>query len=333
MSLILLEGFDYAASSTELRKRGYVTNCGTGGGRFTGRSIYLGNSSAYLRIPLWADYQSVWFGFALKTGVSFSYSSGYPFLRLRNGESENLEFHVTTTGELVARSSVEVGRSDPGVMHLDSWHHLDIYAKIDNSVGELIVKVNGIEVINETGKDTQDSNYVNVDNIEFKYVYPGGTNVDDLYVDDSKNHGDIKVVTKFPNADGTYSDFTPAGGSNYENVDETYPDDDSTYNKGVAVGDKDSFIIPTTELDGDIVGVQLSNYVKKTGTKSTAIKNLVRVGGNNYLGNEEFLGIDYLYKSTLHEVNPDTSNPWTKGAIGAAEFGIEVTTLSTTTTT
>jgi hypothetical protein len=333
MSLILLEGFDYATGNAELAKRGYITACSTGNGRFTGRSVYFGNSGSYLIIPLWGDYQSLWFGFALKTGSTFAYSSGYPFLRLRHGNSDNLNFHVTTTGELVVRSSVEVGRSDPGVINLSSWHYLDVYAKIHNSAGELIVKVNGNEVINETGKDTQESSSDIVDNFELKYVYSGSANFDDFYADDSKNHGDIKVVTKLPNANGTYSDFTPLAGSNYENVDETYPDDDSTYNEGKAVGDKDSFEIPTTELDGSIIGVQLSNYVRKTGTKKTGIKSLVRVGGSNYLGNEKFLSNDYLYKASIFEVNPDTSNPWSAAQIGAAEFGIEVTSLSTTTTT
>jgi hypothetical protein len=79
--------------------------------------------------------------------------------------------------------------------------------------------------------------------------------------------------------------------------------------------------------------VQLSNYAKKTGTKPTGIKNLARVGGSDYLGDEEFLATDYNYKTKLWELNPDTSNPWTKEAIDNAEFGVEVTTLSTTTTT
>ena len=51
------------------------------------------------------------------------------------------------------------------------------------------------------------------------------------------------------------------------------------------------------------------------------------------INNEHFLSEDYTFNSDIFEDNPDTSNPWKSSEIGSAEFGVEITSLSTTTTT
>jgi hypothetical protein len=341
MSLLLLEGFDHYNSVLEVFKKphlgGYLSAVFTTGGRFGSGCIQQQSATTVLNIGLPSTYTELWIGVGLFPAENTpSTSNNFGFMTIEQFSGVCIVYSLTPDyGINVYRGGGSLlGSSAIGITTYAVWSYIETYIKIDDSAGAVIVKVDGGEVINETGLDT--SRYSGQ---EIQRICLAANNnqktmrFDDLYVNDSEFMGEIKVVTKLPNANGTYGDFAPSAGTNYEMVDEVTPDDDATYNQGNALGDKDSFTIPTSGIDGEIVGVQLSNYARKTGTKITGIKNLVRVGGNDYLGDEEFLGTEYNYRTTLHEVNPDTSNPWNKGSIEAAEFGIEVTTLSTTTTT
>ena len=341
MALILLEGFDHYDSLSEWGAKGgaYYSSpsFGTYSGRYTGYSVLLNSATESFTVDLKTGYQSIYMGVGLKhLPGAITLSTSYPLiLFLDQYGNEQCYLHVDSSAILHFRRSTTTYLGESSIpLAISNWQYLEIYVKVDNSGGEVLLKINGVEALNLTSQDTQNTSYANIKQIRFFAIYSGSSvYYDDLYVDSSQLLGDIKVVTKYPNANGTYSDFTPSAGTNYENVDDEFPDDDTTYNDGNAVGDKDSFTIPTTGINGEIVGVQLSNYAKKTGTKHTGIKDLVRIGGSDYLGDEEFLSSDYIYKTKLWEVNPDTSNPWTKSTIGNAEFGLEITSLSTTTTT
>ena len=343
MGLIVLEGFDHYSTAAQAYLKpslgGVITGVSTSGGRFD--SGYISQTAIASRVTIalpGANYNELWVGFGVRSSEATPTASNYyGFLQCHQPSGTSVSFALNSSyGIDVSRyNSSVLGSTDPGIVTYNVWHYFEAYIKMgDGTDGAVTVKLDGNQ---ELALTSIDNRYYPGEDIQ--YVSLSACNnqktmdFDDLYVHTSKFLGDIKVVTKLPDADGSYSDFTPLSGSNYENVDETTPDDDTSYNVGAAVGDQDSFTIPTTGIDGEIAGVQLSNYVKKTGTKATGIKNLVRVGGSNYLGDEEFLATEYAYKTTIHEDNPDTSNPWGYSELGSAEFGIEVTSLSTTTTT
>lgn len=341
MALILIEGFDHVSSEAELLKKPYISyayfnDVGSSYKRFDGQGVkFSGNYEGVIfTIP---DTGTLWMGGAVKfASGSFGYSSIYELIDFKNSAgSQQCHLHAGPSGELifVRHSSTQIATSATGVLTIGNWHYIELYLKVHDTAGEVIVKVNGSEVINATALDTQGQTAGNVNQITISICYDCVTYWDDVYFNDSEFMGDIKVVTKLPNANGTYSDFTPLSGSNYENVDEVTPDDDTTYNTANEVGQKESFTVPTTGIDGEIKGVQYGTYTRKSGTKTAKVKNLARVGGSDYLGDEETLGLDYAYQTTLLENNPDTTNPWTLGELGSSEFGVVVTSLSTTTTT
>ena len=127
------------------------------------------------------------------------------------------------------------------------WMFLEVKVTFDNSSGVVQVKGNGKLVLDLTGQDTQNTANAYANAARIMNINPNTTYLDDVYLCDdsgSKNNdflGDVRVDCLRPNGAGTHTDFTPSTGSNYENVDETYPDDDTTYNQGSNVGDQDTY--------------------------------------------------------------------------------------------
>ena len=343
MALVLLEGFDHysTASQAGLKGAGYDTSPTplTSSGRFGGGCIQMSSSTDFLYFQ-GTDTPIIWMGFAFyieEINVP-TITSTYFTWGIFSDTAIHVAFYINPSfGISVYRSSTLLGSTDPGIISQQTWHYIECYAKIDNSVGEVILKVDGGEELNLTNQDTFHAGVnTNIASVAFSAIYSSiECWYDDLYIDDAGFLGDIKVVTKLPDSDGTHTDFTPQGaGSHYVEVDDTSPDDDTTYVEGKDKGDQESFGIPTTGLDGEIVGVQLTQYAKKTDVATCGIKNLVRVGGTDYLAStERFLSTGYNFFTDIWENNPDTSNPWKKSDIDNAEFGVEITSLSTTTTT
>jgi hypothetical protein len=79
--------------------------------------------------------------------------------------------------------------------------------------------------------------------------------IDDLIVHDNEAgfFGDVQVETIRPDAAGNHTDFTPLAGSNFQNVDETTPDGDTTYNFSSTVNHKDTYrLADLAAASGDI---------------------------------------------------------------------------------
>ena len=81
---------------------------------------------------------------------------------------------------------------------------------------------------------------------------------DDFYVDELSGEtpsapSGRRFHYQAANGAGVNAQFTPSAGSNYQNVDETPPDGDTTYNKALVAGKKDTFTVATFTLAADHV--------------------------------------------------------------------------------
>lgn len=326
MSVIWIDGFNqYGGSTSALRDipeyTGSVINLSTGD---YGYEVRLAFNNGFMYT---LDVTQT----TLVMGCRFLITgSNQDFLFFKNSSNNNhCSVVLGTSSELSIYDSTGTLKASSASLALPSstYVYLEVKLILNTSVE---VRVNGKTVVSDATGDYQHSSEI------AKVYFDRGTadqRIDNFYVTDSEFLGEIIVKTYYPDADGTHGDFEPSTGVDHYAVVDEVPPSDSDYLLGIAADEKESFTTTPT-LEGPIKAVMVMNRVAKDGGLGAKVKNLVRVGGVDYLGsNEKYLGSDPQYLTELLENNPNTSNPWSIAEAEAIEFGLQITGLSTTTTT
>ena len=331
MALLFYDGFDWTSDIADITRKwnsANLTGCyvGTAYGRFgsKGLSLYY---NRYIQKNI-DDKSTVYLGLATYTGSGdISVSTSYPFIDFMNGANSHVAlcFVSPTVARFYNNHATQIG-TDITVPNIQGrWVYIEIKATISDTVGEIILKINGIEYYNGTNLDTRNGTPTTINSIRIATVYATSPNIDDAYIDDSQFHGDVRVRTIYPDANGSENDLTPSAGSNYQNVDDPGdPDDDSTYNSGSTVGDRDLYGVTAPTL-ATVKAVAVSPHIRKDDAGTRKIKNVVRSGGTNYLGSELEVDSSYGVKQSIWELDPADSTAWSKTKIDNAEFGLEIT--------
>jgi len=346
MSLILFEGFENCQGQPDLvalRNSNIssilTTYYSTTTGRFGAPTrAHRGNSTDYVKWFLTDSYVSGVVGFAMRTESSCTptYDLGSPVLALYKGGTNQLQLHGVGNEFQVYRYNIYLGTTVGANLGI-VWNYYEMKFLIDNGMGYIKIAVNGDHdnlILDLTGIDTQYGDEASIDEIRFGGLHNEWTYMDDFYFCDltgAKNNdflGEVRIDAIRPNGAGTHTDFTPSAGSNYENVDDSpYPDDDTTYNDGSNVGDKDSYAMESlSTLSSEIFAVKSQITVKKSDTGTRACKLLTKVGSTEELGDEFTPGTSYLTPFEIYEDNPDDSAAWEDADIDSLEVGVEVTT-------
>lgn len=247
-----------------------------------------------------------------------------------DANNRHLSITVDNDGTLRVRrgtgSGTILGSSSPGLIVTNAWEYIEVKATINDTTGAVEVRVNGVTRINLTNVDTANSANVYIGAIRWSNGY-----IDDLYVNDTtgpRNNdfmGDIRVETLFVNAAGDVTQWTPSAGSNYQNVDDPTPDEDSTYNESANVGDQDLYNLDSlVTSSGSIKSVQVMARMRKTdaGTREACL--ITKSGSTTTEGDTEALSTSYVTYRSLLEINPDTGNPWTIAEVNALQAGAKV---------
>lgn len=196
----------------------------------------------------------------------------------------------------------------------------------DGTGGSITFKINEVAVLTVSSIDTR-SGGSGVGTL----LGLGGTAViDDLYVLDNTGStphndflGDIRVDARYATAEGANSGWTPLSGSdNALMVDETAPDDDTTYNAATVVNLVDTHIVQDAPVVGaPVYGVQVCVSHKKANAGSCSIAPVVRHSGTDNVGTTVASGTSYSYAVQTYGLNPGISAAWTEADFNAAEFG------------
>ena len=219
-----------------------------------------------------------------------------------------------------------------------TWYHIQIKVTINNTTGSVHVKLNGQDEIHTgggpvTSLDTQVSANATANKIAL--VAHQEWYFDDLWICNTTTNtpgppnddflGDIKVETLFANGVGNSSQWTPLAGSNYENVDETATDDDTSYVFSSTPTNVDTYTFANlAQIDAGIKGVAVNLQHRKTTAGSKTIRPIVRHSGTDYAGTTVPVFDDYASNTQIYQANPGTSATWTTGDVDAAEFGAEL---------
>lgn len=129
-----------------------------------------------------------------------------------------------------------------------------------------------------------------------------------------------------PDGVGNYSQWTPSAGSNYQNVDDVTPDDDTTYNETITVGHKDSYTMENVPSNvNDITGLAVTVRITKTDANSRMVRAFLRIGGVDY-PHSDTQGVPggYAYLQWIWTLSPATGVAFTAAEVNGLEAGVEV---------
>lgn len=249
-------------------------------------------------------------------------------LRLTTGTS--------TYGLSVGRGNYTELGSAAAVIPDGTYVYVEMKAVIHDTTGSVEVRVNGVTVINVTGVDTRNGGVPAVTQVLIGNGRGNANNYDirqdDVYVCDgtgSLNNGflgDSRVAALYPTGAGTTTQWTPSAGSNWQNVDEAPPDEDTTYNSETTAGEIDLYAmanLPSTA--GSVAGIKEVAYHRKDDAGARTLRHVLRTGATNYEGADIAVADGYTYAGTvLRELNPNTGVAWTGTDIDGLEAGVKL---------
>jgi hypothetical protein len=338
MTLLYTQGFDHfddgnEGLSTLIEMHDSMILSPWGFGRFNfGRSVETSSTSYHFTIGGGRlGIPTLYMGVAIKVGaLNSTYSSGMPTIEFKDsGGNIHVKVHIVgNTFDIRNGSGTQLFTPFEALNVAEKWFYIEFKIVVSATVGVIEVRVNSIEVANETGLNTKHvSGGDNIDSILCTAAWVNTiVHYDDIYVDDSQFHGDCRIKTFFPDSDSaTHTDFVRSGGSNdYECVDENDPNSDTDYIYANVVGDISAFGITTGAL-GTVKAINLVHVMRKDDAGDRKIKHLVRSNGADYQGVEKSIISDYIGVDHIWELDPDDSAAWTQTKIEAAEFGLEIT--------
>ncbi|MGW8177407.1 MAG: hypothetical protein ACWGQW_01205 [bacterium] len=330
MSLLLTEGFDWC-HDTDLSSRDVIyeydsiatfyvgANMDTNTRLGQGYSLRITGNYTFI-----VDFDTD-VGPTITVGVAVyiedSFLSALPLINIiDSSQSIQATLQVNTDGSL----SVSGQSSSSGVIIRDTWFYIELTITVNDSTGSVVVDVDGTEVINQTSIDTQGQATDDVYGASFQGSAANFRYFDDLYIrDDTTRHGgNTYIQTLRPTGAGNYTQFTPSAGSNYQNVDETVFDSDSTYNYSSTTGQIDSFAMG--DLSGDTASVYavVNKTVAKRNTADPAyLSPLIRTSSTDYTGTSEAQADTYKLRDKIWETNPYTASAWSISEVNGLEAG------------
>lgn len=220
------------------------------------------------------------------------------------------------------------------VVMAGAFGHVEMKIVIDDVVGSFELRYNGniISQLTDLNLGTD-----GVASIGFINVVGGsqgvGQYIDDLIVWDDTGTlnntfmGQQRLLTVYPTSDKTAADWSLTGAiSGYDTMNETVPDEDTTYISSSTVGDKSEFGFSALPAELDTVAAVFIPVMAKSDEAGiSSIKLSMLNGAGTAAGTEHELTSAYVYYRDAFNANPDGGGAWTKAAFEASTIRIEKT--------
>jgi hypothetical protein len=231
----------------------------------------------------------------------------------------------TTDGISVHRDSTLLGTIGSGVVVDTALHHIEVKLLSHASAGTAEVKLDGVSVGALTGLNTTGTS------ITLISIGSGSTasKLDNFFIADDFV-GEMRSILSSPTSDSSVQ-FTPSAGSNYQNVDDTAQDGDTTYNESSTVGHKDLFGFADIATSGiDVKCVSLVTVARKDDAGERTLTCIANQDATDYDQTTHTLATAYpatlgAVQSTILSTAPDTS-AWTSAIFNAMLWGYKVAT-------
>jgi hypothetical protein len=140
--------------------------------------------------------------------------------------------------------------------------------------------------------------------------------------DTATRFGEHRLDTLRPASDVS-KQWTPNSGSNnYDRVNETTQNSDTTYIQSNTLGQVDRYTLSALPITPQqITAINIVSIARKTDAGARAINNVLWAGGTQYNGSDYQLVSSYSRNDRLLTTNPNTGLPWTAADIAALNVG------------
>jgi hypothetical protein len=220
--------------------------------------------------------------------------------------------------------------SSGGLWSTNVTYKVEIYIKIDDTVGRVVMRLNGLTVLDFTG-DTKPGTDTTFDSFRvgtatgFTQGQYANAYFDNVVVDDTGWPGDTKIAGVFPTGVGNSAQWTPSVGANWDCVEEV-PPSDADYITTNTVGQKDTYAANNLPSDASAVKcVQFAARAQKEGAATPQnLSFVIRSGGVDYEGSAVALptGLSEHVRD-IWVNNPATSQAFTPSEVNGMEIGIK----------
>lgn len=345
MAIVFMDGFEHWTAAQALRKWDNVSASApiieTDNPRTGSQCLGFNTSTAHLRKNLVPSLTTIIVGFAIRKDTlrAVGYhsicrvrASGSSQLGLQYSQSAQRFQFNNGTGSDQSSSSTNTYDLSSGYFHIEWKATFDQSPDNTNTVE---LRVNGNVEIGPETMDTDPQNADIIDSVEIandssldEYRW------DDFYVLNSTSPnndflGDVKIVTVYPDSDGNVSDWTGSGSPDWQQVDETTADDNTTNIISSTNGQQSLFGMGAVSgLAATVKGLQVNVAARKDGAGDGDIKILTRSGAGPSTSASSTYTVgaaasDHVYYLQQQDVDPNTSSAWVVSDINTAEFGVE----------
>ena len=226
-------------------------------------------------------------------------------------------------------SGTELAVSDTPIV-ADTWYWLAFKGIISNTVGEATLYLNGNQVATYSG-DTQNggASYIQSVSAQTQLAVTNATlDIDDLVILNSTapNNAILTeriVDTIMPSGAGNSTQWTPSTGSNYQCVDDTNEDDDTTYISSNTANHIDTYAFGDVSLSS-VDAIRVCWQQRHDDAGSHTVAPIVRPSSTDRVGTAISTGVGYEVASQLYDVSPETSSAFTPSEINGCEFGLKL---------
>jgi len=336
MALVLIEGFDHlTAAQLALKGWGVTAGVSSQSGRLGGQSVRTSNSTVSKTLP--GSYSTVYVGFAIKV-VNFDITFIQGITNLRNGGTDVIRLkYGSASGNTVWAIYRGDGTTLLGTgtfpITVNIWYYVEMKVVFSATVGSVELRINGSATpdILVTGLNTGTTN---VNAIALQGGYGGYSDHDDVYVCDTSGSaptnnflGDIRVQAIWPTGNGNSSSLVGSDSNSTDNyllVDETTPDDNTTYVQSPTGTAKDTYVYgDLTPTSGTVYGIQIVPYAQKTDAGAKGIVSVARLSTTEVDSSAHALSTSYQFFPDISETKPG-GGAWTIDDVNNAEFGVKV---------
>jgi hypothetical protein len=242
-----------------------------------------------------------------------------------------------TTGAVIAYTGLESTALSPtsaaGVFPSSGWFYAEIGVTISNTVGAIIVRINGATVLSLSNVNTQNSRGSTIGAIEFA---PGGggngCEIAHYYLCDTTGSapcntflGDVQVQTLLPTGNDAVA-FAAAGlTNNWQNAGSVPPVPGSDYNSNGTVGAQDTFNCGTIAPGlGTVYGLNVKSLLSKTDAGPRTAAGVVKSGSTTLAATAVAVSTSPEVVSGIFMTDPNTGAAWSDAAVNAAKIGYKI---------
>jgi hypothetical protein len=227
------------------------------------------------------------------------------------------------------RGSTLLAATTDGIQQA-TWTWISVKYVCHPSTGTVEVKMNNSTVLTFTG-NTQNGAVTQV----HRPVIRTGLAITDFYVDNLVVATGLTTDDLLPECRifgavvPTSNDsiaFTPNAGTNWSNVNEIPPNDDTSYNYSNTVGATDVFVCAPPTLTGVVYAVKVNFRARKDDAGVRELASVIKPGTTVHQGSAIEITSNYFNRGYMWQTNPDTGVGWNPGDLTSLKFGYRIVT-------